>query len=91
MEGSAALKTELYVQLLKQLSENPNPASEAKGWELLALLLSCFAPPEIFADFVAMFIRKQVILILLSLSLFPYINHILNCLLSLLKYYHLGT
>eukprot|EP00604_Paraphysomonas_vestita_P004322 CAMPEP_0174825570 /NCGR_PEP_ID=MMETSP1107-20130205/42882_1 /TAXON_ID=36770 /ORGANISM="Paraphysomonas vestita, Strain GFlagA" /LENGTH=423 /DNA_ID=CAMNT_0016057299 /DNA_START=2702 /DNA_END=3973 /DNA_ORIENTATION=- len=59
MEGSPALKTELYVQLLKQLSENPNSASEAKGWEMLALLLSCFAPPEVFADFVAMFIRKQ--------------------------------
>lgn len=60
MEGSSAIKTELYVQLLKQLSDNPNGASETKGWEMLALMLSCFPPPEIFENFVAMFIRKNV-------------------------------
>jgi hypothetical protein len=60
MEGSTAVKTELYVQVLKQLTDNPNINSEVKGWEMLALMLSCFAPPEIFENFVAMFIRKNV-------------------------------
>lgn len=66
MEGSAAVKTELYVQVLKQLTENPNITSESKGWEMLALMLSCFAPPETFENFVAMFIRKNVSPLFLS-------------------------
>jgi len=59
MEGSLAVRAELYIQVMKQLNENPNPASEAKGWEMMAIMLTCFAPPETVENFVAMFIRNQ--------------------------------
>ena len=62
MEGSPEMKAELYIQLMKQLNENDSLTSEAKGWEMFALLLSCFPPPETVENFVAMFLRDKVIL-----------------------------
>jgi hypothetical protein len=50
----------VYIQLMKQLTENLSLTSEGKGWEMFALMLSCFPPPETVENFVAMFLRKNV-------------------------------
>ena len=42
--GKPKLRDELYVQVLKQLTENPYPAARAAGWLLLALFLHAFPP-----------------------------------------------
>lgn len=60
ISSGETIRTELYVQLMKQLSENSNESSVQKGWELMALCLSTFAPPENIQNFVAMFILKHV-------------------------------
>ena len=38
------LNDEVFLQLIKQLSENPKPDSVRRGWELLGILLFFFAP-----------------------------------------------
>eukprot|EP00602_Paraphysomonas_sp_CaronLab_P010658 CAMPEP_0185037120 /NCGR_PEP_ID=MMETSP1103-20130426/31086_1 /TAXON_ID=36769 /ORGANISM="Paraphysomonas bandaiensis, Strain Caron Lab Isolate" /LENGTH=1566 /DNA_ID=CAMNT_0027574947 /DNA_START=35 /DNA_END=4735 /DNA_ORIENTATION=+ len=59
IEGSEAMRTEMYVQTMKQLSDNPSHESLAMGWKMLSLLLSCFPPPVAIDNYVAMFIRQQ--------------------------------
>jgi len=55
----AELRTELYSQLMKQIMQNPNRESQDKGWELMALMLSSFPPPDSFENFLAYFIREH--------------------------------
>lgn len=53
-DGSAnnQLTDEIFMQLVKQLTENPSPTSLRKGWELLSILLFFFIPasPEVHAN-----------------------------------------
>ena len=53
------LQTELYMQLMKQLSDNPNPESEHKGWQLMALSLGCFPPDAMVEHFLEYFLRNH--------------------------------
>jgi len=53
------LRAELYVQVMKQLIDNPSYASESKGWELMSLFLSTFPPPSSIENVLAMFIREH--------------------------------
>ena len=53
------LRVELYVQVMKQLIENPSVASETKGWELMSLFLSAFPPPPNLENTLAMFLREH--------------------------------
>lgn len=41
------LRAELYVQTMKQLTKNPNPASQQRCWEVVTLMLQCFPPPKV--------------------------------------------
>ena len=39
---------EIFVQLCKQITNNPQPQSEQRGWQLMALACSKFGPSEAF-------------------------------------------
>jgi len=53
------LRAELYVQVMKQLCDNPSFASETKGWELMSLFLSVFPPPPSVENVLSMFLREH--------------------------------
>ncbi len=54
-----ALRNEIYLQLVKQLTANPSPASIAKGYELLAVCTAQFLPADSLEDSLVMWIRKN--------------------------------
>ena len=49
------LRDELYCQMMKQLSKNPNDASKRRGWNLMALALSSFPPSDELENFLELF------------------------------------
>jgi hypothetical protein len=53
-----ALNEELYLQLMKQLTSNPDPVSLRKGWNLFALFLRSF-PAGNLEEYCHAFIRKS--------------------------------
>ena len=59
LDGEEDLRAELYVQVMKQLIDNPSIASETRGWELLSLFLSSFPPPSSIENHLAMFLREH--------------------------------
>ena len=53
------MRNEVYLQLIKQLTNNPSPASVARGYELLGVCTAQFLPTEQFEDNLVMWIRKN--------------------------------
>lgn len=53
------LRGEIYLQIIKQLVENPRSESSILGWELMSLLLQEFSPGGEFEDFLEFFLRKE--------------------------------
>jgi hypothetical protein len=53
------LRGELYVQVMKQLNNNPNPESCQRCWEVFKLLLQCFPPPKDAQNHVHAFVRAN--------------------------------
>ena len=54
-----AIRTEIFVQLMKQLRNNPDARCEARAWQLLMLCLLSFPPDIDLVNFVLMFIREN--------------------------------
>jgi len=48
--------SEIYVQVMKQLTDNPSDHSKSRGWDLFALLISHAPPLERDRDYVVAFI-----------------------------------
>jgi len=52
------LRDEIYVQLCKQLSQNPSPDSLLLGWQLMAVIVISFPPSKNFESYLIQFIRQ---------------------------------
>eukprot|EP00466_Bigelowiella_natans_P015699 jgi/Bigna1/127316/aug1.4_g2024 len=53
------LRTEVYCQMMKQLSQNPKLESVRKGWQLLLVCVSSFPPTPSVENFLEVFIRQR--------------------------------
>lgn len=52
------LRDETYLQLIKQLTENPSAESRKKGWQLMAICLATFGSTPEFQTFLYVFLRS---------------------------------
>ncbi len=57
IEGDDWMRAEIYAQIMKQLTSNPDPYKKTKCWELMMLCLLHFSPGEGMENFVQIFIR----------------------------------
>ncbi|KAI7831216.1 hypothetical protein BC939DRAFT_437941 [Gamsiella multidivaricata] len=53
------LRDEIYVQLCKQLTENPSREGSIKGWHLFTILLITFAPSKNLHEYLASFLTQH--------------------------------
>ncbi|KAJ3733768.1 hypothetical protein DFJ43DRAFT_994552 [Lentinula guzmanii] len=54
------LRDEIYCQVMKQLTKNPNPESVFKGWQLICVLLITFPPSKDFETYLRSFIQTHL-------------------------------
>ena len=52
------LRTEVFCQLIKQVTANPSTESAQRGWELIVLCLSTFPPSSDFENYLEMYLRS---------------------------------
>jgi len=58
MNNPGGLRDEIYLQLCKQTTANPNLDSEMKGWELMNLCLASFPPSKQLRKFLAKYFQQ---------------------------------
>jgi len=52
------IRTEIYCQIIKQLTANPSHDSEIRGWELIIICLASFRPSVDFENYLEFFVRS---------------------------------
>ncbi len=55
----AQLRNEIYCQLIKQVTDNPNSNYEQRGWELMAMCCSSFPPNHYLLKYVGSFLMEK--------------------------------
>ncbi|KNC74048.1 hypothetical protein SARC_13394, partial [Sphaeroforma arctica JP610] len=50
------LRDEVFVQVCKQMTNNPNEESVIRGWEILVMLLHVFPPSHLFEGYIESFL-----------------------------------
>lgn len=53
------IRAEIYAQLVKQLTNNPNPSSKERGWELILMCLECFPPGSDMENYLENWLRTN--------------------------------
>lgn len=53
------MRDEVYCQLMKQLTQNPSPQSEFRGWNLMAMCCASFPPSKELENYLEFFLRKS--------------------------------
>jgi len=56
---SLLLANETYIQLMRQLTNNPNPMSERNGWKLLCICARSFSPSEDLLPYVTAYVENK--------------------------------
>ncbi|GBG29678.1 Myosin-1 [Hondaea fermentalgiana] len=57
--ANPGLRNEVFVQIIKQLTENPNEYSVEAGYELLSLCAAAFLPSDGFADYLTVWVMDH--------------------------------
>lgn len=53
------IRDEIYLQIIKQLSNNPRPESVAKGWQVMCMCVGTFPPSPEFENFLLHYIIEK--------------------------------
>jgi len=53
------LRDEIYIQIIKQVTNNPNPSSTEKGWKMMKMCLDCFPPSREFENYLEIYFRNR--------------------------------
>ena len=54
-----SIRDEIYLQIIKQLSNNPRPESVAKGWQVMCMCVGTFPPSPDFENFLLHYIIEK--------------------------------
>jgi len=53
------IRDEIYMQIIKQLTQNPRPESVAKGWQIMCMCVGTFPPSFDFENFLLHYIIEK--------------------------------
>eukprot|EP01038_Epipyxis_sp_PR26KG_P006281 gene6281-8649_t len=53
------IRDEIYLQIIKQLTNNPRPESVAKGWQVMCMCVGTFPPSQDFENFLLHYIIEK--------------------------------
>merc|ERR1719326_1661354 len=58
--GDNDIRDEVYLQVMKQLTNNPSPRSSLMGWQLMLLLCQAAPPSDELIEFIRYFLTNVV-------------------------------